>query len=161
MTVFAQVAARDIGESIRNYQTGSSSEFVVFAIAVVILLGLALGGWWFVHARRRRRQPLLLFYDLAEYHDITRAQQKKVLALARAHNVEDPACLFVCPELVERIQSQEASEAANEKELRRLRDLLGGFARTVFGSRAGAEAEAEVNDEGRHKEEPAGGSRGD
>ena len=133
MNVFAQIAARDLGDSIRNYQTGSSTEFIVFVIAFLCVVLIALCAWWFVHRRRERRRPLLLFYDLAEYHGMPRGDQKRLLQFAHAHGVEDPARLFVCPELVERIESLEMSEAGSEKEGRRIEGFFGGFRKLAFG----------------------------
>lgn len=142
MTVFAQIAAKDLGDSVRNYQTGSSSEFVIFAIIVLVALAVAIAGWWLVNYRRERRRPLLLFYDLADYHGIPPKEQKRLLGFARAHSVADPACLFVCPELVARIESLEVSEAGGEKESRRIEEFFGGFREAAFGGLSGAEAEA-------------------
>ena len=142
MTPLAQVAAKDLGDSIRNYQTGSSSEFVIFAVIFLVALSLALAGWWLLHYRKEQRRPLLLFFDLAEYHQLARADQKQLIQFARAHNVEDPACLFVCPQLVERIKSLETCEAGSEKESQRLEDFFGRFSRAVFGDLGTAETPA-------------------
>ncbi len=137
MIPLAQIAARDLGESIRNYQTGSSSEFAIFAVSVLVLVAGGLGTWWLVNHRKKSRQPLLLFYDLCHEHGIERVCHRQMIQLARAHGVEDPAYLFVCPGLVEKIQSHEVSQAASDKERRRLEELFGGFARAAFGGLQG------------------------
>jgi hypothetical protein len=142
MTAFAQIVVKDLGDSVKNYQTGSSSEFMIFVIILLTVLALAIAVWWVVRRRSEQRRPLQLFYDLADYHEIPRKEQRRVLHLARAHGVEDPACFFVCPELVARIESLEASEAGGEKESRRIEELFAGFRKAAFGDLPGATEEA-------------------
>ena len=133
MIPFAQIAVRDLGDSLREYQADKSPR-------VILVVGIIAGGgllvlllWRMVQRRRRLSRPLALFVDLADFHHVSRKDQKRLLQFARAHRVMDPAHLFVCPGLVERIKSAETAEAAGGKEKDRLVRFFDDFIRLAFG----------------------------
>lgn len=136
MILLAQVVPKALSDSVRNYQGGSPARFAV--IAVILLVGvLALFVVWrALYYGRQRRKPLLLFFDLADYHNIPRKIQKRLLRFARVHGVRDPAYLFVCPQLVRHIQSLEMAEARTPKERRRLERFFTYFQAVAFGNLA-------------------------
>jgi hypothetical protein len=136
MTVFAQVVAKDLGDSMRKYQSGSSSDFVHILIMVVSLAVFVILAWRLVLYRRGRMQPLMLFYDLCALHDVPRAIQRKMLQFARSHGVQDAAYFFVCPELAQRIRSAELAHAASQKEADRLKAVFDGFIDAAYGGGA-------------------------
>lgn len=136
MTIFAQVAVEDFASGVREYQSGPNSGFVVFVVVVLGALAALLVTWRVLAYRKTKRRPLLLFYDLAEEFRISKQDQKRLLAFARAHGVADPAYLFVCPELVGAIQSSELKEASGDKERERIEQIFRGFQKAAFGGDA-------------------------
>ena len=133
MTVFAQIEARDLGESMRNYQSGSPSNFIEILILIVSTVVFVILVWRLVLYRRSRMQPLMLFYDLCMLHEVPRPVQKRMLQFARSHGVADAAHLFVCPELAQRIKSAELARASNQKETLRLQAVFDAFIGSAFG----------------------------
>ncbi|MCD6405034.1 MAG: hypothetical protein J7M19_04350 [Planctomycetes bacterium] len=136
MTPLAQIVPRALSDSVRSYQGGGPGRFAV--IMVILLVGILalLVVWRTVYYGRQRRKPLLLFFDLADYHNIPRKTQKRLLRFARAHGVRDPAYLFICPQLVRHIQSLETAEARSPKERRRLEGFFTYFLGVAFGNLA-------------------------
>ncbi len=140
MSPLAQVSPDVIARSVKTYTSGSAGRFlpelaVLGAVIVAGLLAWAL--WSFLKARRR---PLLLFNDLAALHGLRRSARRRLVHLARTHRVPDPAVLFVCPDLVRQIQSLETSEAAGDRQRRRVEAFFSGFTATVFGADGGQTA---------------------
>jgi hypothetical protein len=143
MIVFAQIAAKDFGDSMRDYQSGSPGNFLLIMIFILSTVALMILAWRLVLFRRARMEPLMLFHDLSEFHGIPRAIQGKMVHLARSHGIEDPARLFVCPELAEKIRLTEMARAGSDKEKRRLTEVFDGFFGVAFGRGNGANAEAD------------------
>ncbi len=143
MIFFAQIAPKDLGDGMRNYQSGSPGNFLLIMIFILSTVAFMILAWRLVLFRRARMEPLMLFYDLAEFHEIPRAIQGKIVHLARSHGIEDPARLFVCPELAEKIRLTEMARAGSDKEKRRLAEVFEGFFGPAFGRANGASAEAD------------------
>jgi hypothetical protein len=59
--------------------------------------------------------------------------QRRLVHIASTHKLGDPARLFVCPDLVSRIESLEISQAAHEKERKRLEEFFAQFKSAAFG----------------------------
>lgn len=134
MIIFAQIAPKDLGDSMRSYQSGSSSsDFIRILIFVVSTAVFMILAWRLVLYRRSRMQPLLLFYDLCEVHGVPRQVQRRILQFARSHGIDDAAYLFVCPQLAEKVKSAELARAANEKEALRLQAVFDTFIEAAFG----------------------------
>lgn len=133
MTVLAQIAVKDLGDSLREYQA-DKPKGALLVVGIIMGTGLlVLLLWRLVQRRRRRRKPLALFIDLADFHHVSRKDRKRLLQFARAHRIKDPAHLFVCPYLVERIKSAEIAEAAGGNEKDRLVEFFDDFIRLAFG----------------------------
>ena len=136
MRVFAQIPVDEFAKSARDYQRGAGADFLIFAGVLLIALLAAALVWRVIHYKNASRRPLLLFYDLADFHRIPGNVQKRLTHFARAHDVADPAYLFVCCELVKRIQSLEMEGAGNEKERRRTQEFFSDFLAAAFGTGA-------------------------
>jgi hypothetical protein len=143
MIVFAQIAAKDLGDGMRDYQDSSPGNFLLIMIFILSTAAFMILAWRLVLYRRARMEPLMLFYDLAEFHGIPRAIQGKMVHLARSDGIEDPARLFVCPDLAKKIKSTEMTRAGNDKERRRLAEVFDGFFGAAFGRAYEATAKAD------------------
>jgi hypothetical protein len=95
-------------------------------VAVLLIVQIAA-------VMRARRKPRMLFYDLAQLHSVPRGTQQRLLNVCRVHRISDPAYLFLCPDLVQRIKSLEVSHARSDKERRRAEEFFSEFERTVIG----------------------------
>jgi|GEM_PF-3254727 len=137
MSLLAQVAPPDISRGLDNYLSARNPNLVWYAVAALTGILVLVLIWQITVVARARRGPRLLFYDLAALHGLPRRVQQRLLHLARAHRVADPAFLFVCPELVRRIESLEVANAASHRERDRLKDFFARFQDAAFGSSGG------------------------
>jgi len=132
--VFAQVGPEALSRSFDQYKLGAGERFVLYTAAfVAVVLGMVLV-WKFLNYGRVRRKPLLLFYDLADEHGLSRKMRRRLLHFAKVHGIKDPACLFVCPELLRHVKSLEESEARSQKERRRLDGFFSEFEGLAYGA---------------------------
>lgn len=133
MNILAQITSREFARIFDNYQAANSPDWLRMAAVTVAVILAALAAWQAVTVTRARRLPRLLFYDLARLHGIPAASQRRLIHVARTHKVGNPAYLFVCPDLIRSIESQELSRALTVKERKRLEDFFVYFRNAAFG----------------------------
>jgi hypothetical protein len=113
-SLLAQVDPLDFGRNFRAAEEGFHWANVV--LVVLILAGLACGIATIIRQLRLRegetfRSPRQLFLELCQAHGLDRAQRKTLEQLARKKRLQQPARLFVDPELLN------GTEAAPLREL--------------------------------------------
>jgi hypothetical protein len=133
VNLLAQITSKEFARIFDNYQMANSPDWFQVAAVTVAVIFAAFVAWQAVTITRSRRLPRLLFYDLAKLHNIPAASQRRLIHLSRTHQVGDPAYLFVCPDLVRSIESQELSRALTVKERKRLEDFFVDFRDAAFG----------------------------
>ncbi len=126
--LFAQTDRwREMGRDFRVDHTKLDPSLI---IASVIVLMTVIGFLWFLHrlmnkreGRRLYNSPKHLFRSLCRLHELTRAERRTLVNLARSQELPQPASLFLAPE---RFATALASPAwqSQRRQLERLRVKL-------------------------------------
>ena len=126
--LFAQTDRwREMGRDFRVDHTKLDPSLI---IASVIVLMTVIGFLWFLHrlmnkreGRRLYNSPKHLFRSLCRLHELTRAERRTLVNLARSQELPQPASLFLASE---RFTAALASPAwqSQRRQLERLRAKL-------------------------------------
>ncbi len=97
----AQVNPLDFGRNFREAETNFQWSNAALVVASIVAIGLAFSlvvrylTW---REGRRYRHPQKLFWELCRAHGLDRASRKRLQRLANAHQLRDPARVFLEPE---------------------------------------------------------------
>jgi hypothetical protein len=126
--LFAQADRwREMGRDFRVDHTKLDPSLI---IASLIVLVAVIAFLWFLHrlmnkreGRRLYNSPKKLFRSLCRLHELTRAERRTLVSLARSQQLLQPASLFLAPE---RFAASIASPAwqSQRRQLERLRTKL-------------------------------------
>lgn len=125
----------EMGRQLRGSGGGSSSSSgivllgVLFGIAAIAGGSYALFKYWSSTPSYKR---LHLFRRLCQTHGLSRNDRARLMRLAKLHQIENSADVFVRPELFDGPSSQDSDNARDWLALMKLRDRL--FARRIEAS---------------------------
>ncbi|QDU56407.1 hypothetical protein [Aeoliella mucimassa] len=114
--LYPVVAQRDAWESLGNRFTGDQIIFhwgdlgSMAGILVTAVLFIMLLRWLHLRqeSRRMSNEPWHLFVDLCHAHQLSRRERRLLLEISDAANLENPADVFLRPELFNRAHLQSA-----------------------------------------------------
>jgi hypothetical protein len=101
--LFAQADRwREMGRDFRVDHTKLDPSLIVASLIVLVAVIAFL---WFLHrlmnkreGRRLYNSPKKLFRSLCRLHELTRAERRTLVSLARSQQLQQPASLFLSPE---------------------------------------------------------------
>ncbi|MEQ8786839.1 MAG: hypothetical protein RIC55_11095 [Pirellulaceae bacterium] len=128
----------DLGRNLRNGAGLSPGNLLFGAVVIVgvVVALLLLTRWRKVRDERGFNSPRALFRELCQAHDIDRQDRRRLKALARSRNLDQPSRLFLEPDLFDFGAAAGEPTLIERAQLEQLRDR-------IFGKRLTSDAKPE------------------